>query len=78
MYLFVLLQALKANQENMEIQPNLVKKVKGRTGKRSVSEMSPNKAPVTRKRTAFGDITNVIFFDFLCYGRILNLLAMNI
>ena len=56
LYLF---QALKANQENMEVQPNHLKKGKGRTGKRSVSEMSPNKAPVTRKRTAFGDITNV-------------------
>jgi len=53
-------RALKANQENMEVQPNHLKKVKGRTGKRSVSEMSPNKAPVTRKRTAFGDITNAI------------------
>ena len=59
---------MKANQENIEVQPNPLKKVKGRTGKRSVSEMSPNKAPVTRKRTAFGDITNVkslfiIFFE---------------
>ena len=48
-----------ANQENVGVPSVNVKKVKGRSGKRSVSEMSPAKAPVTRKRTAFGDITNV-------------------
>jgi len=31
-----------------------------RNGKRSVSEMSPSKAPLTRKRPACGDITNAI------------------
>ena len=59
--LFSTFQAIKANQENLEVHPHLVKKAKGRIGKRSVSEMSPNKAPVTRKRTAFGDITNVYY-----------------
>eukprot|EP00111_Clytia_hemisphaerica_P024634 TCONS_00072616-protein len=49
-----------ANQENVGVPSANLKKVKGRSGKRSVSEMSPAKAPVTRKRTAFGDITNAI------------------
>lgn len=47
---------INANQENQ----NQKTKTKTRNGKRSVSDMaSPGKAPVTRKRTAFGDITNV-------------------
>lgn len=53
---------MNANQEN----ENQKMKAKTRSGKRSVSDMtSPGKVPVTRKRTAFGDITNVIFFSLL-------------
>jgi hypothetical protein len=53
---------MKTNQENQEnacVNPTTSKKTKTKYGKRSISEMSPGKAPVTRKRTAFGDITNV-------------------
>lgn len=47
---------MRANQENEN--PKLPK-AKTRGGKRSLSDLSPGKAPITRKRTAVGDITNV-------------------
>lgn len=53
--------AAKRALKKQENQENELKKPRTRGGKRSVSEMSPSiKPPVTRKRKAFGDITNAI------------------
>ena len=66
-------KALKANQENQENVgvATTSKKTKTRYGKRSISEISPGKAPVTRKRTAFGDITNVRIKTFFLRNKVL-------
>lgn len=48
-------QLKKSNQENM-----VKKNVPNKGDKRSLSQISPGKSTTSRKRTAFGDITNAI------------------